>query len=204
MDEQLRQLTTVVAALVDQPVWLLSGPELTANLTAVAAAIETLTVAAATLVREIDTRTIHQAEGAPTVAAWLRDRLRLSIGAGRELAALAELLEARPSLRDAVACGAATTEQAAVIGAAISNLPAGVAPEVRDRAEAMLLAHAGQLDPLLLRRLAEQVITEVAPDLVGAAPPTVPDFAMAATEPFMPPPLDAGPPTARAARSWGN
>src|SRR5215831_18940168 len=102
MDEQLKQLTTVVAALADHPVWLLSGPELTANLAGVAAAIETLTVAAATLVREIDARAIHQAEGAPTVAAWLRDRLRLSIGAGRELAALAELLEARPNLRDAV------------------------------------------------------------------------------------------------------
>lgn len=193
MDEQLKQLTTVVAALADHPAWLLSGPELTANLAAVVAAIETLTVAAATLVREIDTREIHRAEGEPSVAAWLRDRLRLSVDAGRQLATLAELLEARPGLRDAVACGAATAEQAAAIGDALRSLPAEVCPEVRDRVEATLLSHAGQLDPELLRRLGAQVVAEVAPEFVGAAPPALPDFARVATEPFVPPPLDTDP-----------
>lgn len=204
MDEQLKQLTTVVAALADHPVWLQSRPELTANLGAVVTAIETLTVAAATLVREIDTREIHQTEGSPTVAAWLRDRLRLSIEAGRELAALAELLEARPVLHDAVACGAATAEQALAIGDAVASLPAETCPAVRDRVEATLLAHAGQLDPELLRRLGAQVVSEVAPEFVGAATPALPDFARVATEPFVPPPLDAGPGARGRAHHRGN
>jgi hypothetical protein len=166
---EIEQLTAGVVALLDRGVWPLSDVEVVDGLAAVSCAIERLGVVQAALVREVDARALHVADGSTSVAIWLRDRLRVSVRAGRQLARLARMLDERPAIRDALADGMATVEQGLVIGDTLERLPAGLGDEIRDKAEAVLLGHADQFEPGLLRRLGERVLDHVAPEIADAA-----------------------------------
>src|SRR5215467_995106 len=147
----------------------MSDEDLVDALVAVSALADRLEMVRAGLVREIDARALYTSDGSSSVAAWLRDRLRLSVRTGRQLAGLARLLSDRPALRDAVADGRATVEQAVVIGDSLSMLPTDVGTELRDKAEQALLDHAGRFEPNLLHPLGERILDHMSPEVADAA-----------------------------------
>ncbi|HKD98769.1 MAG TPA: DUF222 domain-containing protein, partial [Micromonosporaceae bacterium] len=169
MDEEVGQLAEQISALLDRRLWALPDAELVDTLVTVSRLADQLAVVCAGLTREIDARSLYTADGSSSVAVWLRDRLRIGVRSGRHLAALGRLLDERPALRDAIASGRTTVEQADVIGTSVALLPAEVEPAVRDAAEQALLAHADRFGPGLLHRLGQRILDHVAPDTAEAA-----------------------------------
>ena len=119
------------------------------------------------LVREIDARGLYTADGCSSVAVWLRDRLHVGVRAGRQLGLLGRLLDQRPVLREAVAGGRASIEQAQVIGDGVRLLPDDAG--LRDKAEQVLLAHVDRFEPGLVHRLGRRILDHIAPEIAEAA-----------------------------------
>ncbi|MGN9909194.1 DUF222 domain-containing protein [Phytohabitans sp. LJ34] len=78
-------------------------------------------------------------------------------------------LDHRPALDAALAAGVVNAEQAAVVAAAIHELPADLGPELVDRAEAVLIGQAGQFEPTILRKAGQRILAHVAPQIADAA-----------------------------------
>ncbi|HEX4472095.1 MAG TPA: DUF222 domain-containing protein, partial [Nocardioides sp.] len=70
-----------------------------------------------------------------------------------------------PALAQAARSGQVTWQQAGVLTHALDDLPQQVDPELLVKAEAHLLAEAGQFPPTQLRRLGRKVLEVIAPDL---------------------------------------
>ena len=122
------------------------------------------------LVREVDGRGLAVAQGASSTAVWLRGRMRMSIGAARRLVELAAAIDAGPAVvRDGLATGALTLEQAQVVTQAVAALPTDVGPAVVDKAAATLVGYASEYEPVALRRLGERILQVVAPDVAEEA-----------------------------------
>jgi hypothetical protein len=77
----------------------------------------------------------------------------------------ATLRDRWPQVRAAVRSGQITWQQAGVLTHALDDLPEQVDPELLVKAEAHLLAEAGQFPPTQLRRLGRRVLEVIAPDL---------------------------------------
>ena len=103
------------------------------------------------------------------MAVWLRDALRISIHTAHRLTALAALADTRPEVVAAVADGAVTVEQAAVIDAALSDLPRDLDPEITTICQKVLLDEARVFEPGALRRIGERVLAHVAPEVAEEA-----------------------------------
>ena len=111
-------------------------------------AVETGSRSAATVLA-VETRTSHrEAIAAERVGLALRDRWT---GVG-----------------DAVSAGWVTWEQACVLVRCLDDLPDERDPELRTKAEAHLVAEAGQFQPVALRRLGRHVLEVIAPDIADA------------------------------------
>jgi hypothetical protein len=78
------------------------------------------------------------------------------------------LRERWPVVGEAVAAGRLTWEQAAVLVRSLDQLPGDLGSELRAKAEAHLIAEAGQFGPVPLRRLGRHVLEVVAPDIADA------------------------------------
>ena len=128
------------------------------------------------LTGELDTRRVHQGNGAVSTAALLRQRLCISPGdaAGRVRAARAVLPRDLPSggeappelpeLRAAVDAGAVGVEQIRTVVSTMKGLPAGVDPGMRDMARVSLAEHARVTEPVVFARFAQQVADRCDPD----------------------------------------
>ena len=103
------------------------------------------------------------------MAVWLRDALRISIHTAHRLTALAALTDTRPEVVAAVADGTVTVEQAAVIDAALSDLPHDLDPEITTACQKVLLDEARVFEPGALRRIGERVLAHVAPEVAEEA-----------------------------------
>jgi uncharacterized protein DUF222 len=68
----------------------------------------------------------------------------------------------------AAGSGAVTWEQAGVIVGCLDALPADLDPELKQKAEARLVAEAGHFEPVALRRLGCRVLEVIAPDIADA------------------------------------
>lgn len=169
MEEAMAQAATALSRLAERPVWSLAGDDLVSALATVETMSAQLTLVAAALVRELDVQAIPASHGASSMPVWLRENLRVSIHRARRLATLAQLIDARPALHDALVDGVINPEQAEVIGAALADLPHDLDPAVRDKAEAALIDSARQFEPAILRRLGERILAHVAPDIADEA-----------------------------------
>jgi hypothetical protein len=108
--------------------------------------------------------------GARDQAAWLAHTARLDRGECRRDQRLAAALDRDlPALATALREGAVNRAQAEVIAHAVHDLPADVDREVRDRAEAHLVAEAARFGPRSLRVLGRRVLQVVAPDVADDA-----------------------------------
>ncbi len=114
--------------------------------------------------------TLHHAEtlqigpdaGATDTASWWAHQTRQTKRAAHHRMALAQALDTdHGPVRDAMATGLVSEEQATVIVRGVDALPV----EHRHDAEAHLIEVAPEHDPLALRRLAEHILEVVAPEI---------------------------------------
>jgi hypothetical protein len=164
MDEALTRAVADIAGLVSRPVYGLSDTELADTAAAVHAINSRCAAILATLVREAHGRDLPHRHGATSTVAWLRDLLRISPAEAGHLVNLGDLLDDRPVLADAVTDGGVNTAQAVAIGRVLADVP-DHEPALVDKVEAVLIDHAHQFEPAILRRLGERVLAHVSPGL---------------------------------------
>uniref|UniRef100_UPI0004BF3788 DUF222 domain-containing protein n=1 Tax=Micromonospora parva TaxID=1464048 RepID=UPI0004BF3788 len=170
MVEELAQADDAVAACVDAAAWALSEQDLIAALDAAHRIEQRFAAVKLTLIRELDGRGTATAHGASSTTVWLRERLHLTITAARRLVDLASTLDtAHPGIRQALADGQITVDQAQVITDTATTVHAAAGREAADKAVSLLTDWAGQFDPTHLRKLSTRILDHVAPDLDDAA-----------------------------------
>lgn len=159
--DELATADTALQTCVDAQVWGLPEPDLVAALDAVHVLEQRLTALTLALVREVDGRGTAVTAGATSTAVWLRDRLRLTVPAARRLVALAAAMYAGPApVRDELAAGAVTAEQARIITGTVCTVQAEAGAEAADKALHLLIDWASQFEPILLRRLAGRILDQ--------------------------------------------
>ena len=153
-----QQLTDVT----DQPLWSMTPAETEENLAALAAL--------RSQVHELELRHLQHAErldlgpgaGATDTASWWANATRQTKRTAKHRAELATLLDRdHAPVRDAMAAGSVSEEQATVIVRGVDALPV----EHRRKAEDHLIDVAPDHDPLALKRLADHILQVVAPDI---------------------------------------
>ncbi|WP_406059916.1 DUF222 domain-containing protein [Micromonospora sp. NBC_00860] len=170
MVEELAQADDAIAACVDAPAWALPERELIAALDAAYRLQQRLAAVTLTLIREVDGRGTARTHGASTTAVWLRERLRLTVPAARRLIDLATALDTgNPGIRQALADGAITLDQARVIADTVDTVNTSADAETADKAVGVLVGWATQFDPTHLRKLGTRILDHVAPDIADAA-----------------------------------
>ncbi|MEU5904088.1 DUF222 domain-containing protein [Micromonospora sp. NPDC047527] len=173
MVEELAQADDAVAACVDATVWPLTDHELIAALDAAHRLQQRLSAVTLALVRELDGRGTPVTQGASGTTVWLRERLHLTIPAARRLVDLATALDSgNPGIRQALADGEITLDQARVIADSVDTVQATAGTEAADKAVGVLTEWARQFDPTLLRKLGTRILDHVAPDIADAAAKT--------------------------------
>ncbi|MEU7973850.1 DUF222 domain-containing protein [Micromonospora sp. NPDC049089] len=170
MVEELALADDAIATCVDAAAWALPEHDLVAALDAAHRLQQRLAAVTLTLIREVDGRGTARAQGASNTTVWLRERLRLTIPAGRRLVDLATALDTgKPGIRQALADGHITLDQARVIVDTATTVQATAGTEAADKAVSLLTDWAGQFDPTHLRKLGTRILDHVAPDLADAA-----------------------------------
>ncbi len=167
--EALAELKALAGKCADAPTWPLPDDTLVDCLDAVHQIAAAVTAVQLHLIREIDGRGLAVAQHASSTAVWLREHLRVSIHAAKRLVDLAQAVDRRPALDAALMAGAVNAEQAAVVAAAVGDLPADLGAGLVDEAEAVLLAQAEQCEPTILRKAGVRILVHVAPELADAA-----------------------------------
>ncbi|WP_183093231.1 HNH endonuclease signature motif containing protein [Nocardioides stalactiti] len=110
-----------------------------------------------------------EAEGARDVAAWLVMKTQADGGSARAEQRLARAVDDKwLGVRNGLAAGEVSVDQARVIVAGLEALPAEVGPDVIAKAEAHLVALAGMHTPRELRVLARRILEIVAPEIAEA------------------------------------
>jgi hypothetical protein len=165
MMDALAGLRKTAAECADARAWAMSDADLLSCLDAVHEAEQVLAAAKAHLVCEIGGRGLHRRHGAASLAAWLRDRLRIGIATAGRLVALTAEVDRRPGLDTALSNGVVNADQVPVIASAVVALPDRVGADLVDAAEARLIGDAACFEPSTLRRLGAQVLTHIAPEV---------------------------------------
>ncbi|MET8280344.1 DUF222 domain-containing protein [Micromonospora sp. NPDC005174] len=171
MVEELAQADDAVAACVDAAAWTLAEHDLIAALDAAHRLTQRLAAIELTLVRELDGRGTARAQGASCTTVWLRERLRLTVPTARRLVDLAAALDNghNGGVRQALADGNITAEQARVITDTVTTVHDSAGTAAADKAVGVLVEWAGQFDPTLLRKVSTRILDHVAPDVAEAA-----------------------------------
>ncbi|WP_433268096.1 DUF222 domain-containing protein [Micromonospora vinacea] len=170
MIDALARADSAVATCADAAIWALSEHDLIAALDATHRLQQRLASVQLALVRELDGRGTPVAQGAASTAVWLRHRLRLDVSTARRLVGLAASLDvAPPAVRDALASGAVSVEQARVIADTVATVTASAGAEIADKAVGVLVDWAARFDPALLRKLGTRILDHVAPEVADAA-----------------------------------
>jgi hypothetical protein len=164
MDGALERAGAEIAGFTARAVYGLSDVELAEDAAGLYRVVSAATAAIAALVGEAHARDLPRRQAATSTVAWLRDLLRISPTEARTLVALGAVLDQRPALADAVADGGVNSGQAVVIGRVLADVPAEE-PGLVDKVEAVLIGHATQFEPMVLRRLGDRVIAHINPEL---------------------------------------
>ena len=106
--------------------------------------------------------------GASSAANWLAHQTKTTRAAAYAAVRLGHDLEAHPLTRDALTAGEICVEQARVVVRWVDRLPADLGAEVREKAEAHLLAEARHHDAKALGRLGRRLWEVIAPDEADA------------------------------------
>jgi hypothetical protein len=163
--EVLARLAADAAAVAAAPVYPLTDVELLALVAGLEAAERMLVAAKLAAVREVDGRGLAVARGASCTAVWLREALGVSIPAARRLQGLAADLDGLAVVREALAGGAISVEQARAVADSVHELPGQVGPDLVGKAAVALVDAAAEFDPVQLRRLGARILAHVAPQI---------------------------------------
>jgi hypothetical protein len=164
MDQTLERAAMEVRSFVATPAYGRPDAELLESAVALHRIAALATAGLSALVREAQGRDLPRQEGAASTVSWLRELLRVTAADARTLVAVGDVLDARVALADAVANGAVNVGQAVAIGHVLRDVPADD-PALVDKVEGILIEHAQQFEPTILRRLGERVLAHVDPDL---------------------------------------
>lgn len=165
----MERLRTDAAKHVDASLWALPDAELIDCLHALHQLEQTVAALRSHVLRQIDGRGIAAAQGFRNTAGWLRDRLHLDPFAARDMVEQSAAVDRRPNVDRAFSMGAIDSRQAAVIAAALDELPSDVDLAVIADAEAILLDLAAEFEAGKLRRLGARILDHVAPDVAEQA-----------------------------------
>ncbi|MEV4721502.1 DUF222 domain-containing protein [Micromonospora noduli] len=170
MVEELAQAGDAISACVDAAAWALPEHELIAALDAAHRLQQRLAAVTLALIREVDGRGTARTQGASCTAVWLRERLRLTVPDARRLVDLATVLDTgNPGIRQALADGHLSLDQARVITDTAATVQATAGTQAADKAVSLLTDWASQFDPTHLRKLGTRILDHVAPDIADAA-----------------------------------
>ena len=163
-DELLQAAMSAVTTFAARPAYALPNNELRSSLGQLQRIATLVAGSAAVLAHEAAGRDLPHADGAASTVAWLRDLLRVTAADAGRMIALGQLIDQRPVIADAVESGAVNQAQAFAIGHVLDDVPPDD-PLIVDKVEAILIDHATQFEPAILRRLGERVLAHVHPDL---------------------------------------
>ncbi|HEY9482047.1 MAG TPA: DUF222 domain-containing protein, partial [Micromonosporaceae bacterium] len=164
MDGALTRAAAEVAGVASRPVYAMSDAELGDVAAAIYAIGSRCAAVVAAIAHEASGRDLPRRQGATSTVAWLRDLLRITAAEARMLVSLGDTLDARPRLADAVADGVANAGQIGAIGRVLATV-ADEDPAVVDKVEAVLVGHAAQFEPTILRGLGDRVLAHLDADL---------------------------------------
>jgi hypothetical protein len=146
--------------------WALSDAELVAGVDAVQALVMEAQATLVRFVREVDVRRTAAKHSATSAAAWLRSRHLVSIRSTHRLVRLAKRIDAAPAVvGEGVATGTVNLDQADVVTRAVARIPGEVGVDIRERAAAELVRLCAELDPELLKRVGDRILSVVAPEV---------------------------------------
>ena len=165
----LSELNKQLASYVDLPTWSLTEADVIAGIDAAHAAVGQSMAVLAHLVREFDGRGMAKVQHAPNTSTWLRGRLRVDPAMAKRLVRLGGILHRATALDDALGTGAISAEHVDVIGKAVQRIPAVAGVAAAADAEAVLLQAARDYEPHVVRRVGEQVLSIVAPEIAEQA-----------------------------------
>ena len=158
-------VSQLLGEVADLGLWTLRPAETETNLTALAALRHQITELELRHARHADRLDLGAAAGAAdTSSHWANATRQTKRDAKRRLDLANALDHDHQPVRDAMAAGQVSEEQAAVIVKGVDALPV----EHRRDAEAHLIGCAAEHDPVALRRLAHRVLEVVAPEIAEA------------------------------------
>ncbi len=166
-DELLATAASAVAALAARPAYALSNDDLRSTLDRLHRITTIVAGTAATLVHEASARDLPHHDAAASTVAWLRDLLRITAADANRMITLGQLMDRRSIIAAALESGTVNPTQALAIGHTLNDVPADD-PVTVDKVEAVLIDHATQFEPSILRRLGERVLAHVNPTLADA------------------------------------
>lgn len=111
---------------------------------------------------------VADAHGARDAAAWLSAETRTDYRPARARLELARQLERWTGVAGALLAGDLTPEHARSIADALDALPPALPDDVVERAEAILVGHAGDFRPAQVARLGRRILEVVAPEIAEA------------------------------------
>jgi Domain of unknown function (DUF222)/HNH endonuclease len=167
-DEVLPALLAAAEAAVTAPCERLPDAAVLDTLLTLESVTARLAAVRLALVAEVDTRGLAAAAGATGPGMLLRERLRMRPGDAHADVRLSRALTRSPALRDALAAGKVSAEQARSIHRVLRGLPKSTPPTVVAEVTGTLLAEAARFDPTDLARLGRRILAHLDPD--GPAP----------------------------------
>jgi Domain of unknown function (DUF222) len=114
---------------------------------------------------ELDARGLAVGRGATSTLAWLRGHLLIGGNAAGRMLRLALGLAKAPATGTALIEGRVNLDQATAIVETLRTLPDDMAPDIPERVEQALLAHADVIDAVGLRSLGTQALAHAAPEV---------------------------------------
>src|SRR5215475_12965897 len=120
---ELDDTAASLAAVASRPGFARSDEELTTTLVDAYALVSQGIALVGALARDAAVRELPARVGSHGTVTWLRDTLRITAAEARRLVSLGELLDRRPVLAGAVACGEVNVGQVTVIGKVLADVP---------------------------------------------------------------------------------
>ncbi|WP_261569621.1 HNH endonuclease signature motif containing protein [Frankia gtarii] len=154
---RLAMIVGQVDELLAADVWRLSDAELDGLIEGVCRLAGRVAAVRGQLFVEAQDRGFAVHQGATDLAAWLRERLRLTTREARRQVTLARDTTVCTATGAALASGEITAEHAVVICDAMRSLPTATTPEQRTAAERALIGFADKFDTIHLTRIAARL-----------------------------------------------
>jgi hypothetical protein len=160
----LGRLHEVMDSVDTTRAWTLHPAELAESLREAYAAQARLAELTLGLVAQAELAGLAAHHGYPSLAAWLREQVRLAPGEAKKQIRLAQALGEHPLTREALADGSFPAASAAVITDALDALPSDLDADLVERAEQHLAGEGHAHDTQALRRIAARLDEVLDPD----------------------------------------